>query len=155
MVQATDGSASASREIDLVVRKLVADGGRRFATWLDSLAAALPEGARHGAAAFEQLRLLGELAADVAAASRADPELPYRVADDLLRATGLALIAHAWVRADVVSSRPEHAGDPFHRAKCESAEHCFAHLRPEFEHALAQARAGWQPLAHLALNEMA
>jgi|CXWL01.1.fsa_nt_gi alkylation response protein AidB-like acyl-CoA dehydrogenase len=141
--------------IDLVVRKLVADGGRRFAAWLESLAAVLPPGARHAAAAAEQLRLLGELAAEVVAASRDDAELPYRVADDLLRATGLALVAQAWARAEAVSSRPQHAGDAFHHAKCESAAHCFAHLRPEFDHALAQARALWQPLARLTLPETA
>ncbi|MGE4051566.1 MAG: acyl-CoA dehydrogenase family protein, partial [Piscinibacter sp.] len=141
--------------IDLVARKLVADGGRRFAAWLESLAAALPADATHGAQAFEQLRLLGELAADVVHAARDDAELPFRVADDLLRATALALIAHAWARAEAVSSRPEHAGDAFHAAKRESAAHCFTHLRPEFDHALAQARAGWQPFARVALGEIA
>lgn len=141
--------------IDLVVRKLVADGGRKFAGWLEALAVAVPADARHGPAALEQLQRLGELASDVVAASRDDAELPFRLADDLLRATGLALVAHAWARADTVSSRPEHAGDAFHRAKCESATHCFAHLRPEFDHALAQARAGWLPLARLAAPEAA
>lgn len=141
--------------IDLVVRKLVADGGRRFAAWLESLAASLPAGAAHGAQAFEQLRLLGELAADLVRASRDDAELPFRVADDLLRATALALIAHAWARAEAVSARPAHAGDAFHAAKRESAAHCFTHLRPEFDHALAQARAGWQPFAHVPLGEIA
>lgn len=141
--------------IDLVVRKLVADGGRRFAAWLESLEASLPAGTTHAAAAFEQLRLLGELAADVVRASRDDAELPFRVADDLLRATALALIARAWARAEAVSARPAHAGDAFHAAKRESAAHCFVHLRPEFDHALAQARAGWQPFARVALGEMA
>ena len=88
-------------------------------------------------------------------ASRDDAELPFRIADDLLRATALALIAHAWARAEAVSSRPEHAGDAFHAAKRESAAHCFTHLRPEFDHALAQARAGWQPFARGALGEIA
>lgn len=141
--------------IDLVVRKLVADGGRKFAAWLESLAGSLPAGGSHAAAAFEQLRLLGELASDVVRASRDDAELPFRVADDLLRATALALIAHAWARAEAVSSRPEHAGDAFHADKLESAAHCFTHLRPEFDHALAQARAAWQPFAHVALGETA
>ena len=141
--------------IDLVVRKLVADGGRKFAGWLESLAASLPAGATHAASALEQLRLLGELAAAVVRASRDDAELPFRIADDLLRATALALIAHAWARAEAVSSRPEHAGDAFHAAKRESAAHCFTHLRPEFDHALAQARAGWQPFARVALGEIA
>ncbi len=141
--------------IDLVVRKLVADGGRKFAAWLETLAAALPREARHAGAAGEQLRCLGKLAQDVVAAARDDAELPFRVADDLLRATALALVAHAWARAEAVSSRPEHAGDAFHAAKRESAAHCFTHLRPEFDQALAQARAGWQPFAPVALGEMA
>lgn len=141
--------------IDLVVRKIVADGGRRFAVWLESLAAAIPADARHAAAALDQLRRLGDLAADVVRASRDDAELPFRVADDLLRATGLALVAQAWARADAVSARPGFAGDAFHAAKCESAAHCFVHLRHEFDHALAQARAGWQALPPLALTEMA
>jgi alkylation response protein AidB-like acyl-CoA dehydrogenase len=138
--------------IDLVVRKLVADGGLRFFAWLKALAAALPREARFAAAAADQLEALGRLGREVVAASRDDAELPYRVADDVLRATGLALIAHAWARADAVSSRADHAGDPFHAAKRESAAHCFAHLRPEFDHALAQARAGWQPLARLTIS---
>ena len=141
--------------IDLVVRKLVADGGRRFAAWLESLAAAVPAGACHRDAALEQLQRLGELAADVVAASRNDAELPFRVADDFLRATGLALIAQAWARADAVSARPGRDDDPFHAAKRESAMHCFVHLRPEFDHALAQARAGWQPFARPALAAIA
>lgn len=141
--------------IDLVVRKIVADGGRRFAAWLEALAAAVPAGARHAAATLEQLSRLGELAADVVRASRDDAELSFRVADDLLRATGLALVAHAWVRADAVSARPEHAGDLFHAAKRDSAAYCFALLRPEFDHALAQARAGWQAIPPLGLLETA
>ena len=141
--------------IDLVVRKLVADGGRRFRAWLECLASALPRETRFANAAAEQLQCLCKLAQDVVAASRDDPELPYRVADELLRATGLALVAHAWARAEAVSARPEHAGDAFHAAKRESAAHCFVHLRPEFDHALAQARAAWQPLARVTLAEMA
>ena len=141
--------------IDLVVRKLVTDGGRAFAAWLETLAASLPREARYAAAAAGQLQALGALAREVVAASREDAELPFRVADDLLRATALALIAHAWARAEAVSARPAHAGDAFHAAKRESAAHCFTHLRPEFEHALAQARAGWSPFAQVALGEMA
>jgi len=51
--------------------------------------------------------------------------------------------------------RPEHEGDAFHAAKRDSAAHCFAHLAPEFEHALAQARAGWLPFATVALADIA
>ncbi|MBX3606776.1 MAG: acyl-CoA dehydrogenase family protein [Piscinibacter sp.] len=133
--------------IDLVVRKLVADGGERFGALLRRQAAALPADARHAPAARELLQRLDVLAQDVVAAARDDAELPYRVADDLLRATGLALVALAWARFDAVSAPHAARGDAFHRAKCDGATHCFAHLRPEFEHAIAQARAGWATYA--------
>ena len=45
--------------------------------------------------------------------------------------------------------------DHFNAAKRESAAHCFTHLRPEFDHSLAQARAGWQPFAAVALADIA
>ena len=133
--------------IDLVVRKIAADGGAKFAALLQRQAAALPGGARHRAAALALLERLGALAQQVVAAARADAELPFRVADDLLRATGLALVAAAWARADAVSAPRARDGDAFHGAKCASAAHCFAQLLPEFDQALAQARAGWQPFA--------
>lgn len=136
--------------IDLVVRKIVADGGAKFAALLQRQADALPAAARHGAPAREALQRLGRLAQELVAASRDDAELPYRVADELLRATGLALVAAAWARAEAVSAARATAGDTFHRAKCDSAAHCFTQLLPEFDHALAQARAGWAPLAAIA-----
>ncbi|HNK18084.1 MAG TPA: acyl-CoA dehydrogenase family protein, partial [Piscinibacter sp.] len=46
--------------IDLVVRKLVTDGGRAFAAWLETLAASLPRGARYAQAAAGQLQALAE-----------------------------------------------------------------------------------------------
>ncbi len=135
--------------IDLLVRKVAADGGRRFEAWLDDLRAASPAdgvlaGLVHGG--IEALR--SETRALLVDA-RDDAELPYRVADDFLRATGQLLIAHAWARADALSSRPEHAADPWHLAKRTSARHCADHLMPEFVHALALLRAGRQPLASI------
>jgi alkylation response protein AidB-like acyl-CoA dehydrogenase len=139
--------------IDLVVRKLVADGAARFTALLAWVDDRLPDDGRYSADARMQLRRLGACAAEVVAAAASDAELPYRVADDLLRATGLALVAQAWARAEAVSARPGHAADPFHQAKRDSAAHCFAHVAPEFEQALAQVRAGRAPFAQLALAE--
>jgi alkylation response protein AidB-like acyl-CoA dehydrogenase len=133
--------------IDLLVRKVAADGGRRFEAWLDDLGTALPD---HGVlaapvrAGIETLR--GDVR-DLLAAARDDAELPFRVADDFLRATGLLLTAHAWARADALSSRPEHAADAWHAAKRTSARHCADHVWPEFGHAIAMLRAGREPLA--------
>ena len=137
--------------IDLVLRKILPDGGAKFAALLQRQRAAVPAGARHASAAQAALDALQALVHELLAAAPGDAELPYRVADELLRATGLALVTAAWARADAVSAARAQAGDAFHRAKCESAAHCMVHLRPEFEHALAQARAGWAPLAAVAL----
>ncbi|WP_127995648.1 acyl-CoA dehydrogenase family protein [Piscinibacter defluvii] len=133
--------------IDLVVRKVLPDGGAKFFALLQRQRAALPPQARHAAAAQDWLARLESALRDTVAAAAGDAELPYRVADDLLRACGLALVAAAWARADAVSAERAAAGDAFHRAKCESAAHCFAQLEPEFAQALAQARAGRTPFA--------
>jgi alkylation response protein AidB-like acyl-CoA dehydrogenase len=133
--------------IDLLVRKVVADGGARFVALLETLETALPAPGVLPPKVAAQIAALRIATHDVIDAARADVELPYRVADDFLRATGLMLVAHAWARAEVLSSRAEHAGDPWHAAKCDSARHCGDHLLPEFDHALVQVRAGWAPLA--------
>jgi hypothetical protein len=133
--------------IDLLVRKVAADGGRRFESWLDDLRAGLPA----GGALVEPVRegietMRGETRALLAAAHD-DAELPFRVADDFLRSVGLLLVGHAWARADALSSRPEHAADPWHAAKRSSARHCADHVWPEFGQAIALLRAGRKPLA--------
>ena len=137
--------------IDLLVRKALPDGGAAFGTLLDRLAAALPEGGLHTPPARDAIERLGAALAGIVQAAPADAELPYRVADDFLRATGLVLVAQAWARAAAVSGRAEHAGDAFHRGKCEAAQHCFAYVLPELDHALRMLAAGAEPLAQLAV----
>jgi len=96
--------------IDLLVRKVLADGGSSLSALLDDLAArlsaALPAGLDAAQASaltapvlarFERLR---QLTAHVAAAARTDATLPYWVADDYLRATALALLGWASARID-------------------------------------------------------
>ena len=135
--------------IDLVVRKLLPDGGTKFTALLAWLGAALPASGEHTAVARELIGTLGAVARDVIAAAVHDAELPHRVAGDLLRATGFALLVQAWARVDAVAARGEAAdgADPWRAAKRASAGHCMAYVRPEFAHAIAMVRAGWQPLA--------
>lgn len=137
--------------IDLLVRKVAADGGRRFGSWLDDLHATLPDRGVLAVPVRDGIETLREETRDLLAAARDDAELPFRVADDFLRAAGLLLTAHAWARADAVSSRPDHAADPWHAAKRASARHCADHVWPEFEHAIALLRAGRRPLAAIEL----
>jgi len=138
--------------IDLVLRKLVADGGVRFAALLGTLAAALPAQGRLADEVRTRLAQLRAAAAELVEAAPADAELPYRAADAFLDATGWLLVAHAWARAQALSSQPRHADDPWHAAKRASARHCADHLLPEFDHALARVRAAWQALASIEPN---
>jgi hypothetical protein len=75
--------------IDLLVRKVSTDGGSGMNTLLDSLSTTTP------ASLQRQLRLR-ELTQQIVQAAPRDAALPYRVADDYLRAVGLVLMDWAW-----------------------------------------------------------
>lgn len=75
--------------IDLLVRKVLADGG----AGMQALLATLPATARRNALA----QITSDLAAAVAQHPQ-QPDLPYWVADDYLRATALVLLEWAWGR---------------------------------------------------------
>jgi alkylation response protein AidB-like acyl-CoA dehydrogenase len=72
--------------IDLLVRKVLADGG----AGITALLAELPATARREA--------LLQATADLVQAAKSAPELPYWVADDYLRALALVLLDWAWSR---------------------------------------------------------
>jgi alkylation response protein AidB-like acyl-CoA dehydrogenase len=86
--------------IDLVQRKLLADGGRAFETLLDQVAEAA-EGAPAALcpwadALTAQVRQAREAVAGLRAATAEDAEAPLRVADDVLAGIGHLLLAWAW-----------------------------------------------------------
>ncbi|MFY3384076.1 acyl-CoA dehydrogenase family protein [Paracidovorax sp. MALMAid1276] len=77
--------------IDLLVRKVLPDGGQGLAALLEALPGAAPS-----AAARARRDALVQITQALAAAAPADPELPYWVADDYLRALALVLLEWAW-----------------------------------------------------------
>ncbi|MFY8104178.1 MAG: acyl-CoA dehydrogenase family protein, partial [Ramlibacter sp.] len=80
--------------IDLLQRKVLADGGQCLAALLADLAAQLPAGhAGHG-----RIRRLDAVTATLTQAAPGDATLPYEVADDYLRAVALVLLDWAWAR---------------------------------------------------------
>ncbi|MEO6974005.1 MAG: acyl-CoA dehydrogenase family protein [Rhodoferax sp.] len=91
--------------IDLLVRKVLADGGANLEALVDELAQDV--NATSGAAA--RLERLRELTRTLAEAARNDAALPYWVADDYLRAVALALLDWAWSRieAGLATDTPE------------------------------------------------
>jgi alkylation response protein AidB-like acyl-CoA dehydrogenase len=131
--------------IDLLVRKVLDDGGRRLALLLDELereAAACeaePALADVGRALRAHADALAAATAALEAGRRQDPEWPYRVADDYLRATGLLLMGWAWARtARVASAR---AGDAWYEGKLAAARFGLQWLLPEIDWRLQRVRA--------------
>ncbi len=90
--------------IDLLVRKVLADGGTGLNALLDRLAAdAAPEGGADGspnAMFVGRLSRLRALTATLVQAHTSHTSLAYAVADDYLRATALLLLDWAWLRID-------------------------------------------------------
>jgi alkylation response protein AidB-like acyl-CoA dehydrogenase len=86
--------------IDLLARKVLADGGAGLAALLHDLRAELDASHPADARVLQQLAALGELTRDLASAAAREPALPYWVADDYLRAVAVALLGWAWARID-------------------------------------------------------
>jgi len=80
--------------IDLLVRKVLADGGQGLLALLGALPATPAAGA------------LAQATQALAAAAKADPALPYWVADDYLRAVALVLLEWAWSRLAAAGTGP-------------------------------------------------
>jgi alkylation response protein AidB-like acyl-CoA dehydrogenase len=93
--------------IDLLVRKVLPDGGAALQQMLDELAGELGDSA-DAARTREAMAQLGRFTRDqlVPATRRegASPELPFWLADDFLRALAMALMAWAWSRIGAVPS---------------------------------------------------
>jgi alkylation response protein AidB-like acyl-CoA dehydrogenase len=88
--------------IDLLVRKVLSDGGAALGGWLDDLRAECPDAAARGR--FDPLAdALRAVTGRVADAAPDDAALPHRVADDYLRAVALLLLAWAWERIGAVA----------------------------------------------------
>jgi hypothetical protein len=80
--------------IDLLVRKVLPDGGAALSALLDALAAEVDPRDAH--ATLEDFRILKSVTRELVVRSERDPTLPYHAADDYLRAVGLALFAWSW-----------------------------------------------------------
>ncbi|MDO8450541.1 MAG: acyl-CoA dehydrogenase family protein [Rhodoferax sp.] len=90
--------------IDLLVRKVMPDGGAGLSAMLQTLCDGLDKQLAAHAQFMRQVAELGQLTSTLVEASKADQELAYWVADDYLRAVALTLLAWAWLRiSDVVN----------------------------------------------------
>jgi alkylation response protein AidB-like acyl-CoA dehydrogenase len=90
--------------IDLLLRKVLPDGGQAMGLLLLSLRASLDAGIDTDAEALRRLAELRYIGTSIAAASATDAALPNAVADDYLRAVALVLLCWAWCRISACSS---------------------------------------------------
>jgi alkylation response protein AidB-like acyl-CoA dehydrogenase len=86
--------------IDLLVRKVLPDGGATLSALLDELAQGMDASPAAQAAMLHRFDAIRELAAQLSQANAQQAELAYWVADDFLRAVALALLGWAWTRIE-------------------------------------------------------
>jgi len=86
--------------IDLLVRKVLPDGGTGMNALLDTIALDLPKAAKASTAAQARIQTLRAVTQQIVKASAQDAALAYRVADDYLRAVALVLMDWAWLRIE-------------------------------------------------------
>lgn len=86
--------------IDLLVRKVLVDGGQGMNALLDGLLADLPQNTKSSTQAQARLQTLRAVTQQIVKASPQDAALAYRVADDYLRSFALVLMEWAWLRIE-------------------------------------------------------
>jgi alkylation response protein AidB-like acyl-CoA dehydrogenase len=90
--------------IDLLVRKVLPDGGAALSALLLDLRTDLDAAQETHADVLRRLAELRYLTTQLAHAAAAQPELPYWIAGDYLRAVALVLLAWAWTRIDAAAA---------------------------------------------------
>ena len=89
--------------IDLLLRKVLPDGGAALAGMLEELETELDPGRAADLAVCQRFAQLKQLTQAISAAARSDPALPYQAADDYLRLLALALLSWACARIEAAA----------------------------------------------------
>jgi len=125
--------------IDLLVRKVLADGGAEITTLLASLADSEKDSNQPSDSLGWQVKTLIELTQQLVTASATSHELAYWVADDYLRAVALVLVHWAWLR--IGQALPAHA-DTANAARWQNPAAALQHwILPEFAMRLSIMKA--------------
>ena len=89
--------------IDLLVRKVLPDGGAALSALLQELAETLDAQQPAQAAVLQRFGVVRDLAAQLSRVNAQQTDLAFWVADDFLRAVALALLGWAWTRIEAAS----------------------------------------------------
>jgi len=117
--------------IDLLVRKVLPDGGAAMSAVLIELRDELEASRENDADVQRRLAQLRYLTTTIAMAAQARPALPYEVADDYLRVVMLVLLAWAWARIDNAADGAPQDADAARRAAASAAFRRW--VLPEFD----------------------
>ena len=122
--------------IDLLMRKVLADNGKRLGSLLDTIDSTLtqstdPSFASAVAATQKLTRTVRDLIQRVGKASLDHPVLPYHVASEMMRLVGHCILAWLWLKA-AQTAQALHDKDPdFYNAKRNTADYYFTYILPE------------------------
>lgn len=116
--------------IDLLLRKVLPDGGLAMNALLDGLQADLPQGVRASTPAAARIATLRAITQQIVKTAPQDPTLAYRVADDYLRAVALVLLDWAWLRIEMGLAHDTPHTDTRWRLPAKALR---IHVLPEFQ----------------------
>jgi alkylation response protein AidB-like acyl-CoA dehydrogenase len=127
--------------VDLVMRKVLADGGARlegFLLELDGTAQAERDGplAPYAAKLLQLARRTREVTRQLADGAASQPALPYRVAAEMLRLVGHCALAWLWLRAARAALGVQARDPAFAAAKQDTACYYFTYVLPEVDQLL-------------------
>ena len=145
------------QSLDLLGRKVLADGGKKLKAFGKKVAAFVEEeGVNEDMQEFiNPLADLGDkvtkLTTEIGMKAMRNPDEVGAAAVDYLRVTGHLVFAYFWARMAKVALEKKDAGDPFYTAKLHTARFYFTKLLPETAGLIRSCRAGLEPL--MAMDE--
>ena len=150
--------ANGIQAMDLLTRKVLADGGKGLELYLSHIEHFAAEHARDESLREFHEPLLGcvslvrELTRELIARSREDAQSPGAAAAPFLRLMGHLSLAWMWARMAAIGQANAGSADPIYPAKVATARFYFCKLLPETQALAATLRSGSEPLMALALE---
>jgi alkylation response protein AidB-like acyl-CoA dehydrogenase len=132
--------------IDLLLRKILADGGerlQRFLAQVEQTATAEPAGslASEAGTLLETTRSIRAVVQALLEASVNQPQTPYRIADEMLRLVGHCALAWLWLRAARIAEQMQEQDPVFYGGKRDTARYYFTYVFPEVQQLLGVVNA--------------
>jgi len=122
--------------IDLLMRKILADNGRRLNQLLDTIDESASQNSDtrldYAADAIRNLtQTIRTLMPKIGEAALTQPALPYHVASEVLRLVGHGVMSWLWLKAALTAQQQRDNDPAFYNAKQHTANYYFTFLLPE------------------------